>query len=94
MGQDEVELVSEHESCIDGKLKIAFKNNNTLQKLLKPKLNSNIQQYDKSGIYKLTCNMCYNSYIGQINISFKQRFQEHNRYIRHNVPQSAYTGHI
>jgi hypothetical protein len=47
-----------------------------------------------SGIYKLTCNTCQMSYIGQTNRSLKQRYQEHIRYIRHNEPQSAYALHI
>jgi len=33
---------------------IAFKSTNTLQQLRKPKLTSNTQEKDKSGIYKLT----------------------------------------
>jgi hypothetical protein len=71
-------------------IKIAFKNTNTL---LKPQTNNNIQEYDESGIYKLTRNTCHKSYIGQSNHSLKQRFQKRNRYVRHNDPQSAYAGH-
>jgi hypothetical protein len=47
-----------------------------------------------SGIYKLTCNTCKISYIGQTNRHLKQRYREHIRYIRNNDPQSAYAQHI
>ena len=73
---------------------IAFKNTNTLQQLTKPKSNNKTPEHDKNGIYKLTCNTCHRSYIGQISHSFKQRFEEHTRYIKHSEPQSAYALHI
>jgi len=52
------------------------------------KIDSNIQEQDKSGIYELTCNTCHMSYIGQMSHSLKQGYQEHIRYIRvkHNEP--------
>jgi len=45
---------------------ITFKNTNTLQRR-KPKMDGNIQEQDKSGIYEITCNTCHMSYIGQTN---------------------------
>ena len=48
----------------------------------------------KSGVYKLTCNKCHRSYIGQTNQNLKLRFQEHTHYIKHNEPQSVYALHI
>jgi len=72
----------------------AFKSTNIPQQLTKPKLASNTQEKDKSGIYKRTCNTCQMSYIGQTSRSLKQRYQEHIRYIRHNEPQLAYALHI
>lgn len=69
-------------------VKIAFKNTNTLQKLLKQKIN-NTKEYLKSWTYKLTCNTYHKAYIGQTSRSLKQRFQEHNGYMRHNDPQCA-----
>ena len=72
----------------------SFTSTNILQQLTKPNLTSKTQEQDKSGIYKLTCNICQMSYIGQTSRSLKQGYQEHIRYIRHNEPQSAYALHI
>ena len=47
-----------------------------------------------SGIYKLTCNTCKLSYIGQTSRRFKQKYQEHMRHVKRNDPQSAYVLHI
>jgi len=73
---------------------ISFKQINMLQQLTKSKIINNTQEQDKSGIYKLTCNTCKMSYIGQTSHGLKQRYQEHIRYIKHNDPQSAYALHI
>ena len=67
---------------------IAFRSANTMQHM-KPKTTNNTQEYNKSGIYKLTCNTCKLSYIGQTSRNVKQRYQEHIRYIRNSDPQSA-----
>jgi hypothetical protein len=48
-------------------VRIAFKNTNTLQQSTKPKTNNRTPEHDKSGIYKLSCNTCHRSYIGQTN---------------------------
>ena len=52
------------------------------------------QDYNKSGIYKLTCNTCKMSYIGQTSRNLNQKYREHIRYITNNDPQSAYAQHI
>ena len=46
------------------------------------------------GTYKLTCNTCKMSYIGQTSRNLNQRYREHICYIRNNDPQSAYAQHI
>ena len=61
---------------------------------MKPKIPNNTQEYNKSGIYKLTCNTSKLSYIGQTSRNLKQRYQEHICYIRNDNPQSAYAQHI
>jgi hypothetical protein len=43
----------------------AFKNTNTIQQYAKPKMLEKNQDYNMSGIYRLTCNTCKMSYIGQ-----------------------------
>jgi hypothetical protein len=75
-------------------VKIAFKCNNKISRLMKPNTVNNTPYYNRSGIYKLTCNICKLAYVGQTSRSLKLRFQEHIRYIRHNNPQSAYAQHI
>jgi len=47
-----------------------------------------------SGIYKLSCNTCKMSYIGQTSRNLNLRYREHIRYIRNNSRQSAYAHHI
>jgi hypothetical protein len=73
---------------------ISFKNTNTLQQLTKPKIDCNVLEKDKSGIYEFLCSTCHTLYIGQVSCSLKQRYQEHIRYTKHNEPQLAYALHI
>jgi len=73
---------------------ISFKNTTTLQQLTKPKIDRNIQEQVKSGIYERTYNTCHMSYIGQASCSLKQRYQDHIRYIKHNELKSAYASRI
>jgi hypothetical protein len=40
-------------------IKIAFKNNNTISQIFRPKATNNTPIYNKSGIYKLTCKTCH-----------------------------------
>ena len=61
---------------------------------MKPSTDNNTPYYNRSGIYKLTCNTCKLAYVSQTSRSLKLRFQEHTRYIRYNKPQSAYAQHI
>jgi hypothetical protein len=72
-------------------INIGFKSTSTIQYCTKPKAPDKNQEYNMSGIYKLTCKM---SYIGQTSRNLEQRFREHIRYIRNNNPQSAYAQHI
>jgi hypothetical protein len=64
------------------KVKIVFKCNNKISQLMKPNTDNNTPYYNRSGIYKLTCNACKLAYVGQTIQSLKLRFQEHIRYIR------------
>jgi hypothetical protein len=61
---------------------------------MKRKTSNTTLDHDKSGIYKLTCNTCHKSYIGQTKRSLKLRYQEHTQYNKNNNPQSAYAMHI
>ena len=73
-------------------VKIAFKVNQTLEKTLKPKHNINI--YEQSGIYKLTCQGCQQVYIGQTGRKLITRYNEHIRSIKSNKTDSAFALHI
>jgi hypothetical protein len=46
-------------------VKIAFKCNNKISRLMKPNTANNTPCYNRSGIYKLTCNTCRLGYVGQ-----------------------------
>ena len=75
-------------------INVAFKNNNTISQIHRPKTTNNTQVYNKCGSYKLTCQTCQQVYVGQTSRSLKQRYQEHIRYIRNNNTQSAFAQHI
>jgi hypothetical protein len=55
----------------------AFKNTNTIQQYTKPKMINKNQDYNTSGIYKLTCNTRKMSYIGQTSRNLYQTYREH-----------------
>jgi hypothetical protein len=67
-------------------INIAFLSTNTIRNYLKVRTDNTIDQYMKSGIYKLTCTTCKCSYVGQTGQNLKQRYLEHVRYIRNNDP--------
>ena len=55
---------------------VAFQNNKTLQKYL-PNVKDEIPKLQQSGIYKITCPICKEFYIGQTTRQFITRFKEH-----------------
>jgi hypothetical protein len=65
-------------------VRISVKHTNAIHDLTKPKMNSNIREHKKCGIYKLKCNTFKLSYIRQTSRNLKQRYQEHIRYIKQN----------
>ena len=77
----------------DTNLKITFRTNNTLQNILNTRQH-NTNTYAQSGIYKMDCHTCNNSYIGQTGWTLNARYKEHIRYIKNNNGQSAYATHI
>jgi len=60
-------------------LRIAFKVNNTIRKRLTPKPHNKDlqQQFERSGVYCITCPDCNMKYIGQTGRSFQKRYKEH-----------------
>jgi len=80
----------------DTHVRITFKTNNTINKILTPKppkLTSD-QQYQQSGIYCLTCPDCHTKYIGQTERPFHKRFQEHFHDFKHNIRKSNFATHL
>jgi hypothetical protein len=76
----------------DTNLKIAFKTTSTLGKLLNEK--QEIDSYERSRIYKITCQSCHKVYISQTGRNLTTRYKEHIRNIRSNKDESAFTQHI
>ena len=71
-------------------VKIAFKATNTIfQQLTRQPRYGN-----PSGIYRIKCNTCNRSYVGQTGRDIFTRHKEHTRYIKNNNPASAYAMHI
>jgi hypothetical protein len=71
---------------------IAFKTTNTVLHQLQPR--KTIDASKTSGIYRLLCNTCNRSYVGQCGRTIAVCYKEHIRYIRPNDPASAYALHI
>jgi hypothetical protein len=75
-------------------IKMAFKTSNTIQQRTKTHNHDTTHDLSKSGIYKMTCKTFNKAYIGQTSRNLTLRCREHIRYIKNNVPQSAYAQNI
>jgi hypothetical protein len=73
-------------------IEIAYKTLYTVRKLTQGK--HNINTYEHSGIYKLTCQTCFQIYVGQTGRKLSTRCNEHIRSIRLNKDESAFATHI
>jgi len=73
-------------------LNIALRDTNTAHQQLAVKAVKT--STNSSGIYKLKCNTCNNSYVGQSDRSIAKRHKEQTPYLRTNNPISAYVLHI
>jgi len=73
---------------------IAFRTTTTLRQLTKPIPTNQTLEHENSGVYKLSCKICQQSYIAQTSRNLKSRFWEHTRYIKNNYASSAYALHI
>ena len=73
-------------------LRISLCTNNTIQKLLMPKLQTT-DKYSRSRSYKLTCQDCNKAYVGQTGRSFVERFKEHRQAFTSNSHISNYAKH-
>ena len=79
-------------------LKIAYKTNNTLERLLTQQHNkhhyTNQNKFQKSGVYQLVCKDCSKKYIGQTGRSFHTRSKEHFRDYKYNNGKSNFAQHL
>ena len=73
-------------------MNIAVRTNNTIYNELRDKIPLN--KTNSSGLYKLKCKTCNNSYVDQTGRSVGIRHREHIRCIKTSNPISAYALHI
>jgi len=62
--------------------------------MFRPLSRSPSNRLQDSGIYRIQCNTCNRSYVGQSGRSISVRYRKHIRCIRTNSPNSAYAQHI
>jgi hypothetical protein len=70
----------------DSPIQISYTTNNTINKILsnRPNQTQTHNQFNKSGVYQLTCPDCNMKYIGQTGRPLHVRFREHFRDFKHN----------
>ena len=52
------------------------------------------QQFERSGVYCITCPDCNRKYIGQTSCSFQKRYKEHFHDYKYNKSKSSFATHI
>ena len=72
------------------KYKIAYRTTNIITKHIN-NTNTDIDKYNKTGVYKLNCNDCNSFYIGQTGRSFSSRYSEHLKALTNNNICLLYT---
>ena len=77
-------------------VRIAYTTDNSISKHLtkKPHTTQTTRQYEKSGIYQLTCPDCHKKYIRQTGRSFQKCYQEHLHDYKYNKYKSKYATHL
>ena len=70
---------------------MAFTTQNNIGKLLSLKQNPNQKQFEKSGVYQLTCPECNMKYAGQ---TFCMRFQEYVRDYKYANNKQKFAQHL
>lgn len=74
-------------------LQISFKTSNNIYRNLRQR-SQDQDIYNHSGVYKLTCPDCNNSYIGQTGRTLRDRYKEHIRSFINNKNDSNYANHL
>jgi transposase-like protein len=77
-------------------VRISYTTNSSIKKLLskKPYSPQTPEQYERSGVYQLTCPDCNKKYIGQTGRSFHKRYQEHFHDFKFNKYKSKFATHL
>ncbi|KAK9496972.1 hypothetical protein O3M35_012832 [Rhynocoris fuscipes] len=74
-------------------LQISFRTDNNIFRNINTQTNDQ-NVYDRSGIYKLTCPDCNQTYIGQTGRTLKDRYKEHIRSFLKNRNDSNFANHL
>ena len=83
-----------HYQAVYSNLKVSFKADITTGKLLAHNKNTNLNKFNKCGVYQLTCQDCNRKYIGQTGRLFHIGFQEHFRDFEYRNGQSKFAQHL
>jgi hypothetical protein len=75
-------------------LKVSFKIGNTIDELLAQNKNINQNEFNKCGVYQLTCHDCNRKYTGQTGRPLYVRFQEHFGDFKHGNGKSKFAQHL
>ncbi|XP_049832300.1 uncharacterized protein LOC126272991 [Schistocerca gregaria] len=76
-------------------IKISYYTNNKIKDKAIHNIKNNTKPYNQSGIYKLNCNSCPKTYIGQTGRNFSIRFREHMDALRlKNLHKSTFAQHV
>jgi hypothetical protein len=80
----------------DSPILISYTTSNTVSKILstKPNRTRTHDQFNNSGVYRLTCPDCGTKYVGQTGRPFHVRFQEHFRDFKYNNNKSKFATHL
>ncbi|KYN02360.1 hypothetical protein ALC62_06740, partial [Cyphomyrmex costatus] len=75
-------------------VRVSFRSPNKMKKYIKVQKNSRLHTSKNNVVYKIQCNDCEASYVGQISRQLKTRIKEHRNHINHNSStRSVITDH-
>jgi hypothetical protein len=78
----------------DTNINIAYKTQNTIEHISRPKPSTTNYNIYKNDIYQLNCLECPKRYIAQTGRTFKTRYREHIQAFQNNRPDTGYSRHI
>ena len=75
-------------------IKVTFRTDNIIGKLLTTRNKHTRSKYENSGIYELTCPTCSMKYTSQTGRPFRVQFQEHFRDFKYSKGKSRFAAHF